>query len=296
MSISVLSWNIQEFGKNIKGETPEDRKKRLAKRLKAVAKHIRAQTGDTVGPDVFGLLEIEDVNIVQLMEKEFPNHDFFITESQRKGKEIIVGCRQDAFDQKAFTSKDQFDLYNPYLRPGALLSGRKGTDWYNFLFLHTDSGTEARDFGNRDEMLGKIWKLRTALDKKKPTREKLVVLGDLNTMGLYYPKRIKANRLVTGEAEVTALHQLAKTNKMKLPPKSHTRTYKKLGRNLISDLDHVITSDNLTLETIGTAETTGTSTPYQVQVSGWVDKKTKEKREDFIRNISDHCSLFLRVH
>jgi len=56
-----------------------------------------------------------------------------------------------------FTQKREFIAYNPSLRPGALLSVKKESKNYNVLFLHSDSGTNAADFGNMQEMISHIY-------------------------------------------------------------------------------------------------------------------------------------------
>ncbi|NIR98007.1 MAG: hypothetical protein GWO39_07910, partial [Gammaproteobacteria bacterium] len=96
------------------------------------------------------------------MVQHFPAYDFAITKG-RQAQEILVGWRRGFFEQTAFLQKREFRLYNPYLRPGAQLVVRHGGQPYYLLFLHTDSGTEARDFGNRYEMFEKVWKLNAAV-------------------------------------------------------------------------------------------------------------------------------------
>lgn len=257
--------------------------------MRDVAAHIKSQS-----PDIFGILEVDNLNILQIIEDEFPNCDFGFTEGQgennRASKEILVGWTRDGkLDQVTFSQKRQFNLYNPYLRPGALLSFRKNTSWYNILFLHTDSGTEARDFGNRYEMFDKVWNLRKALDKKMGNRrERLVVIGDLNTMGLQYPTRRKADLIVDGAKEITALGNSAQKNSMALVSKSHNRTWRKLGRDWESDLDHVMASDVVNFKTLG--QRTSDGMDFQVLVNGWIDKKPAD-REKFIKDLSDHCAL-----
>ena len=124
MKFSVLSWNIEHF----KGGVV---------RLKRVAVHIKRHK-----PDVFALLEIENVNVRTLMEQEFPGYDFALTDGPQV-QEILVGWRRTAFEQAVFSQKREFDVGNDRLRPGALLSVKHSGIWYNLLFLHTDSGTDA---------------------------------------------------------------------------------------------------------------------------------------------------------
>ncbi len=288
MSFRVTSWNIKEFGKKPKSAAA------LKKRVKAVAAHIRGQT-----PDVFGLMEIESINILDLMEDEFPNFDFGFTDGQdgqdRNNKEILVGWHKDKFDQAVFSQKRQFRLYNPYLRPGALLSVKQNGNWYNMLFLHTDSGTEARDFGNRFEMFEKVWSLRKTLDRKVANRrERLIVLGDYNTMGLNYPSRRVADKIVKEEKEIGSLSDFAGKNKMTLFEKSHDLTWRQSKGSMTSDLDHVMASDVVKLKTLGQRSKNGIDIDFPVQVAGWVDKN-KPERNAFLRDLSDHCSLTVEV-
>src|SRR5688500_17267931 len=150
MPFSFMSWNVEHFR-----ATP-DTQMRSAR----VAAHIRAQD-----PDVFGLFEVETLDVIQLMQFEFPDYTFGITDGPQS-QEILIGWRNGTFEQASFTQKREFDAHNEHLRPGALLSGRMGTVYYNLLYLHTDSGPDAAAFGNRFEMCDRGWKLRIALDRK----------------------------------------------------------------------------------------------------------------------------------
>ena len=283
MSTKIVSWNIKEFGK--RREISTRAKKRA--RVRKISQLVREQA-----PSMFGILEVESIDILYFMQDEFPNYDFGVTDGPRNNKEILVGWRRGEFDQTAFTQKRQFDLYNPYLRPGALLSVCRNGTWLNVLFLHTDSGTEARDFGNRYEMVDKIWSLRKAIDKKTPDKpENLIVMGDLNTMGLHFPYRRKAHYLVDGSMEIDALEQYANKNGMKVLQKSHDKTWASSSRNMISDLDHAVASDHLNFDDIAH---TAAGDPVAVSVIGWVDKPPAQ-RAKFLDEISDHCALCLSV-
>lgn len=287
MDVTVTAWNVQEFGKKTLSAAA------LRQRVKGVAEHIRS-----TDPHIFGILEVEKIDVLELIEGEFPDFDFGFTEGRdsnnKPNKEILVGWKRGVLDQVTFSQKRQFNLNNPFLRPGALLSFRKADNWYNVLFLHTDSGTEARDFGNRYEMFDKVWNLRKALDKKVGgnKRERLVVVGDLNTMGLQFPTRRKADLVVSGPGEIEALEKFAEKQMMTRLQKSHDVTWKKFGKNWTSDLDHVIASDIADFKTLGNRSSDGE--PFTVQVSGWVDN-TAVKREKFIEKLSDHSSLTFTI-
>lgn len=281
--MKVLSWNVKEFGKKSKTKTPAA----IRARVQKVAGHIKQKD-----PDIFGVLEAENVDIVELMEEEFPGFDFALTDGPRSNKEILVGWRQGHFTQVSFSQKRQFDLFNPYLRPGALLSVRQGNKWYSFLFLHTDSGTEARDFGNRFEMFDKIWNLRKALDKQVGAfRERLVVLGDLNTMGLLYPSKKKADERVAGTEEIQALDTFAQKNKMVVPVKSTDMTWRNKSGKQQSDLDHVVASSTVDFRSLG-QRPDGTS--FEIEVHGW-NTLTKTESDKFYAELSDHSALVCDV-
>jgi len=268
---SVLSWNVEHF-------------KGGANRVKSVVDHIREQD-----PDVFGLFEVEGADIVDLMKNHFPDYDFNITDGPQT-MEIIVAHRQGKFDQVAFTQKREFKAFNPRLRPGALLTLRIGNVFYNILFLHTDSGTDAPDFGNRQEMFEKTVSLKKRIDKLAQSQSgRLIVLGDLNTMGLSYPTRRKAHRRVTAEEEIAALGTAGKKVSMSLLVKEFDLTFN--NGKLTSDLDHVLAGDNLDFITQGSAED-GSS--FKVNVRGW-QQLSGNSRKRFIEEISDHCSLLVKV-
>lgn len=167
---------------------------------------------------------------------------------------------------------------------------RDGTTFYNILFLHTDSGTRAPDFGNRQEMFEKISSLKKSIDKlSQNSGGRLIVLGDLNTMGLLYPTRRKAHRRVTEDEEIEALDSAGGKVAMSLLAKEFDVTYN--NGKLTSNVDHVLASDNLTFVQKGTKDS---GEPFYVSVRGW-QQLAGNARKAFIDNISDHCSLLVEV-
>jgi endonuclease/exonuclease/phosphatase family metal-dependent hydrolase len=107
----------------------------------------------------------------------------------------------------------------------------------------------------------------------QPTR--LIVLGDLNTMG-------QTNGASAAE-EIAALGQAARANGMRVLPKTHAHTWSSDGKRM-SNLDHVIASSELRF-------TAQTPAPAEVLVDGWVNR-SGEERVNFVKNISDHSLLF----
>jgi hypothetical protein len=272
MKFSLLSWNVEAFD----GATAQ---------LKKVAEHI----GD-LDPDVFGLFEVENVNIIDLITNRLPDYDYHLTDGP-ENKEILVGVRRGKFQQSVFTQKREFKVFNPFLRPGALLSAKIDNQFYSILFLHTDSGTEAPDFGNRNEMFEKIWSLKKALDKGAPGgQSKVIVLGDLNTMGLLFPTKRKSDLRVSEEQEIQALADFAKKRNMSFLSKEFDLTFNNL--KLTSNLDHVLASDNIVFNQLGQRQ--ADNNPFVVRVTGW-QQLSGQARKDFIKNVSDHCSLYCEI-
>lgn len=268
MAIRVLSWNVEHF--------------RDGSKISAVAEHIKKHD-----PDVFALYEVENINVLELMREHFPKHTFHITDGP-ESQEILVGLRVSSSYQATFVQKREFKAFNPKLRPGASLTLRKGNAYLNFLFLHTDSGTDAAAFGNRAEMFDKVWRMKSAIDKLAEQGH-LIVTGDLNTMGMYFPKPTKKNLAVGADREVEVLGELASKVGMVRLVKEFDDTF--CNERLTSDLDHVLASEGLKVRNLGTRSDGG---KFQVQVDGW-QQLSGTQRSNFIRNVSDHCALVFTV-
>jgi hypothetical protein len=62
------------------------------------------------------------------------------------------------------------------------------------------------------------------------------------------------------------------------------------GKTMQSNLDHVIASKNLKFKKQGM----NNNKPFFVKVSGWQQLQS-EARNEFVKNISDHCLLFVEI-
>ena len=242
-----------------------------------MARHIKYYD-----PDVFGLLEMRDKAAVRaLINEHFRGYDFALTDAKRT-LDILVGWRRGSFQQTFFTQRRRFNVGNLNLRPGALFTGKLRGTFYNLLFLHTDSGRNRRDYDNRQEMFSRVWKLKKRLDEISggAGRGRLIVLGDLNTMGRRHPA-------VTGDQEIERLRRAAKQRGMRMLPKDYVHTFKNPTGRYLSDLDHVLATRNTNFLTLDP------STRGQVLVDGWnqyVAGSPAERR--FIEDVSDHCSIY----
>lgn len=280
MGFTFLSWNIRQF----KGNNPE--------RLKDIDEFIT-----NLNSDIIGLIEFRAKKMMRkFMIESFPEYDFAVTDS-KKDIEITVGWKRNKFKQVIWTQKREFYNNDLNLRPGGLLTVNYNDKLYNLLFLHTDSGTGIKDYENRQGMFKKIWSLNNALTSVSSVdKPNLIVLGDLNTMG-------KGTQL-TGEDEIEGLAADAQQNNMLLLSKDAENTWHQWGKGpygnrrkltqnelstaIKSNLDHVIASNNLNFNLLGTNSS-------EIKVEGW-NTVTDQSRIDFLWEISDHCAIIGEIN
>lgn len=280
-SIKILSWNVEHFKM---GKAAD-----IAEKIKSYK------------PDVFGIYEVEATGIYTFMKDYFPNYALFITEGQQS-QEILIACR-NSFQAIKFQQKKEFKSGNPRLRPGAYLTLKypnKGV--YNFLFLHTDSGTTAVDFGNRTEMFRHAFNLKRKLDYDNGKEVNFMMLGDLNTMGLKYPRPYKTDKIVITGTELDYLdfwadrksgsknHEKLKPNVRRLSKPIGTYYSKTYG---ISDLDHIMASNHMEFKPQSNFAESG---KFDIKLDGWRKYLNDEVAlKKFTDEISDHCLLFCEL-
>ncbi len=273
-----LSWNVRHF-------------KGSKRRLDDVDAFITQ-----LDPDVFGLIEYQGKSSLrELMVERFAEYDFAVTDSTGN-LEVVVGYRRGKFDQVVWTQKRQFNDIKRHLRPGALISLRLDDEFFNLLFLHTDSGTGKKDYANRKKVFAKVWHLKKALETRAASgNSNLIVLGDLNTMG--------KGKTITGASEIRKLKKAAKKNGLRMLSKDWDATWSQWGKGprgnrrklkvselddlLTSNLDHVIAADEIEFEPSG-------DDGEDIHVKGW-RQLAGVKKTGFLWNISDHCGVFGEV-
>jgi endonuclease/exonuclease/phosphatase family metal-dependent hydrolase len=280
-----MFWNVENFGRHLEGDDSDPEGHRI--RVEKVEEHIR-----NLDPDLFCLCEIKDkVALRSLLIDKFTDYDIGVTDGV-EGIELLTAFRRGKFQQLLFTQRREFKAGNQYLRPGSLTSVKFDDEYYNILFLHTDSGRKIKDYNNRQEMFEKIWSLKQVLDDitEGTDTARLVVMGDLNTMGR---SRSGDFQSITGAKEIEDLSRDAEDHEMGLLPKTHSNTWRKGPSNpdFESNLDHGIATTNITFEEL---ENATSSTPAAVSVDGW-NHLYGEDRDDFSENISDHCSIFCKI-
>lgn len=285
MSFSVLSWNVKAFcgGIDVK-----------ANRVSTLI-HSFAPV-----PDVVAIYEVENSHgAFRFARHFFPNCICFITEGQNN-KEILLIVNHAAFDFVTLTQKHKFKIGNPHLRPGALVTLTQDGIHTNILFLHPASFTSADGFGDRFEMYGHAFSLNERIQELavaagEPAR--LIIAGDLNTMGLQFPRPLVSQRILTGQREIVGLAYMADRahidgfDEMSLAVKEHDLTFRNRSGRKTGDLDHVLVSSGLQLVNLGNLDD---GTPFTVRVEGW-QQLAGDARVDFIDNVSDHCALYFSV-
>ena len=199
-AFSVASWNVE----HVRGK---------AARSERVVGFLKEQK-----PDVFALYEVEGKTVYNTLTTMMANYTFHITEGPQI-QEILIGVKHGitAF----FTQKITFKSGGSSLRPGALLTIKRGGKDYALLFLHTKSGNDPKGMGLRDDMLLRAIKFRKVLEKAVGTgKGNYLFLGDLNTMGMKYPFQ----KSIDSTVELQKLDREARKAKMRRLPKDEPAT------------------------------------------------------------------------
>lgn len=273
MKFSVMFWNVRNFG---------EAKNPSQERIKKVADHIKG-----LDPDLFCLCEIWNKDALRLLlTDKLSDYDFAITDG--KGDiELLTGWKRCTFQQVLFTQRHKFREDNQYLRPGALTSIKFNNEFFNFLFLHTKAWSDSKAYNYRQAMFRKVWSLKRRLDKLSggDDKAKFVVMGDLNTVG-----RRGDRDIISAEQELETLIEDAENNGMRMLPKTHENTWRGWldDRMIESSIDHVLATGNVSFHSFQDGE------EQEVLVSGWNGLKEK-KRNEFIKDLSDHSALFCKV-
>ena len=283
---SVMFWNVENFGEGLnEGEPVSAEFEEFEEHVDQVAAHI-----ENLNPDLFCLCEVTNKPALRrlLMEK-LVGYNFAITDSLQN-IELAVGWRRGKFDQILLTQRRKFQAGSEHLRPGALCTVKFAGEFFNFLFLHTDSGEDNESYNNRQEMFEKIWNLKESLDQISSNDAKFVVMGDLNTMGR---TGSESEPSISGQGEIAALKENAEANGMCILPKTHENTWRSCTEE--SNLDNALATCNISLKSFEIPENSEPDSECpKVFVDGW-NLLEGCARDKFTKNISDHCSIFLTV-
>lgn len=264
-SITFASWNVRQFS----GDQP-----RIARVLDLL------QEKD---PDVFALFEVRSRDVFAGLTAGMPDHVVAITEwTDQANMETLVGVRSTL--SPFITFREEFRSRVPTLRPGTLATCRN-TPIGNvgFLYIHTKSFAEPRDWGLRDDMFKSAASLKRKISRSfGEENAHLIVLGDLNTMGMRAAYNDASD--ITQDQEIEFLDRRMAAADMRRLSKTSDKTWWN-GRDhwQPSALDHVYAAEHLTF-----ADQNGAD----IAAYGWPEKPTKAQKKTWIRNFSDHAMLF----
>lgn len=262
---SFASWNVEHFSKN------SNKAANVVETLVDCA------------PDIFALYEVKGKKVFDLMTTKMPTYSFSIIENRTQANmEILVGVKRSK--QCFVTFREEFRSKVPSLRPGALATLTINGENYPLLFLHLKSLPYPRDWGLRDDMFKHVAKLKKALSKvaeQDGKKSNLIVLGDLNTMGLTATYNDVSD--LTQDKEIEFVDKRMKRVGLYRLPKTYeeswwggTTTYEP------SKLDHVYAPKHLKFKNFSGAK---------VNVIGWPQKSTKRAKLSWIDKYSDHALL-----
>lgn len=276
MSFKFMVWNVRKF------------RAATTARIQRVSEHIGAEN-----PDVFGIIEFQAKDAARrIITQHYDSYDFGMTDS-KIGLDFLTGWRRGKFKQVIYTQRRDFMAGNINLRPGGLVSFQEQghTAFTNMLFLHTDSGRKKKDYDARQVMFSKIFHLKNAIQGLaiQNGNARLIVLGDLNTMG-----RAKTGNMPTVRAdqEIADLEQDAMAAGMRFLSKSEDKTWSNKSGSKKSDLDHVIASNDLQFQQFFFDN--DPNSIFEIEVDGW-NNLTGNARRSWIEKISDHCALIGEV-
>lgn len=272
-AFSVASWNVEHFGVMNKNKT------KPKKAVGPILRYLAQQHADVVA-----VYEVVGSTVYETLVSLMPDYQFHITEGPQT-QEILIGVKRTL--SSFFTQRLEFKSGVSVLRPGALLTVRVDGNAYPLLFLHLKSLTEPRGFGLRDDQTERALKLRKVLDRASGDggQANYIFLGDLNTMGM---NLTFSSQDVSAAQEIQRLEKRVKSRRMQVLPKSYPETFWPGSKSSYSpgNLDHVVAADHLQFKSFGSAH---------VDIRGWPQETTPEKRDAWTRKYSDHALLYFEV-
>ena len=268
-AFSIASWNVEHF----KGDPT---------RTNRVIDFLKAQN-----PNVIAIYEVEGSKVITEVMEKFPKYTFQITEG-RQSQEILVGFKSTF--SVFITQRLEFKAGTTHMRPGLLATIMVDGKPYSILFLHLASSDSPRGFGLRDDMAIRAIKFRKALDKAVGNQANYIFLGDLNTMGLNYPYQSDidpATELKRWDHRASVYYDMRRLSK------TQDLTFSNGSGSSIPDsnLDHVYASKHLQFKRFNSPN----EKKAEVDVRGWVNKKSSAEKDRWVDRYSDHCLLYLEV-
>lgn len=280
-ALSVASWNVEHFGAMQKKQGSSGGHRKPKKPVQPIIDFLAGQNADVVA-----VYEVESSVVFRSLVEAMPNHQFHITEGPQT-QEILVGIKKGF---PAFvTQRLEFKSAQTTLRPGVLATIVVDGAYYPIVFLHLKSLREPKGFGLRDDMTQRAMEFRKVLDKASggSGSANYIFVGDLNTMGM---NLTYSNKDVSGAEEIERLKKRTAVSSisMRVLDKNHPDTYWP-GSNAShdpGDLDHVVAAKHLRFRNFG---------GVPIDVRGWPQESTDEKKDAWAEKYSDHALLYFEV-
>lgn len=279
MSFTVVSWNVEHFGKGRPGDSRADVRRRIDDVF-----GLLDQPG--VKADVFAIYEVNGAQVYEPVKRRFGDYTWTISEGPGS-QQILVGSRITAF----VTHRPEFSRgFTGPLRPGLLVAvPHEGRD-YPILFLHLKAADAAIDLGVRVHQHDKARSLRRALDGVATDGERanFIVAGDLNNVGMDLTFSERDITLEDERSRIKTMYE-SRFDRMRLLAKSAPATFWNGpgSTDPPSDLDHVLAASHVTFEPF--------SGGAVVEVKGWPEESDEATKGAWIAKYSDHAILRFTV-
>jgi exonuclease III len=268
--LRILFWNVKDW--SLQDGAPDARR-----RFDRILDVLRREK-----PDVALFAEILDPQIKEQLAQALPGHGVFQTNG-RNARELVAVFRQAA--GRSVTVEQRNEFSNETLTDRTFPLVRVLSKDFNLavLGLHTPSGSTPEGLARRQRLLGRIGQLNAELARDNIP---LVALGDMNTMG--------NSGTVNSAREIAITTRMLAHRGLTLLAKDKPHTWHGVdydARYADCSLDQAMISASA----LGLVRPVGADPHIRVRVIGWPDEPEGEKRDNWVRELSDHAAIVLDI-
>lgn len=265
--LRILFWNIRDWGHHS-----------TTRHFNRILATLRREK-----PDIALFAEIMNPTIKTQLAQRLPGPHIIFETTDKNPRRLLAVFNHAAGHNALIEQRNEFSNDKLTERTFPLLRVTSRDFNLAVLAVHTNSGSNPEDLGDRQRAVAKIASLHKTLQAQNTP---LLVIGDMNTMG-----NGSSNFTPTRERTITA-NMLAAAGLSRLK-KNRPHTWHGVGPDKIypdTDLDHAF----LTTASAQAARLVNTK-GEQVRVSGWPDRKTGPQRDHWVRRYSDHAYLVVDI-